>query len=99
MTVYSDLQPFFEEMLGIMRSHDAEKGDSWRGPQPYVSFALRNKLWEEFREIIENEDLEDSENLHELVDLANICAMIWLRGLDKVKNQSSASTLSEEAVD
>ena len=92
MTELEDLQPFFNEMLGIMQSHDAEKGDSWKRPKAYISTLLREKLWEEFKEIVENKDLEDSENLHELVDLANVCAMIWLRGLEKAKVHNSGDT-------
>lgn len=90
MTEYEDLKPFFDEMLAIMKHHDHEKGDSWRKTEKFMAYNLRTKLWEEFAECIEKNDIEDPENPHEFVDLANICAMIWLRCLDKAKLQISS---------
>ena len=89
MTEYEDLKPFFDEMLAMMQKHDHNKGDSWRKTEKYMAYNLRTKFWEEFTECIEFNEIENTKNPHEFVDLANICAMIWLRAVDEAKLQRS----------
>jgi len=83
MTEYADLKPFFDEMLRVMKSHDHNKGDSWRQTEKYMAFNLRQKLWEEFMECIEFNSTENTRKPDEFVDLANVCAMIYLRALEE----------------
>ena len=77
MTEYEDFEPFFKAMIEKMKSHDHNKGDSWKKREKYMAYNLREKFWEEFKECIEFNEPE------EFVDLANICAMIWLRAREE----------------
>ena len=79
MTDYEDFEPFFLAMIAKMKQHDHNKGDSWKKTERYVGHNLRNKLWEEFRECIEYNATDQISSPDEFVDLANICAMIYLR--------------------
>lgn len=77
------IKEFSIEQEKIMLLHDEIKKDSWKD---VTIFILLDKLKEEYKEI---EDTCDSPILpqeiivnklrRELIDLANICAMIWKR--------------------
>lgn len=79
MTEYEDFEPFFKAMIEKMQRHDHNKDDSWKKTEKYMAYNLRTKLWEEFKECIEFNEIENTRNPDEFLDLANICAMIWLR--------------------
>ena len=57
-----------------LREHDAEKGYSFK---EYSIEWLESKLKEEFNEVIHAPFIELDKS--ELVDLANICMMLWYR--------------------
>jgi len=82
MTDYEDFKPFFDAMIAKMKDHDHNKGNSWKRGERYMAYNLRTKLWEEFTECIEFNDIEDTRKPDEFVDLANVCAMIYLRSLE-----------------
>jgi predicted house-cleaning noncanonical NTP pyrophosphatase (MazG superfamily) len=63
-----EIKEFTEEMERIMSKHDEKKGDSWK---VMTIYQLENKLEEEYIEYMGKED--------ELVDLANICMMLYHR--------------------
>ena len=51
-----------------------------------MSYILRTKFCEEFSECIEFNEIENTRKPNEFVDLANICAMIYLRSLTSTAN-------------
>jgi len=63
---------FVMAMETTLRRHEKAKGDSWK--QCDKNF-LYDKLEEEFNE------WKESHNKHELVDIANICMMLFNREL------------------
>jgi len=66
-----DILSFAEKMEDAMSRHDIIKADSWK----YIDEQyLWNKLYEEFEEAITSQFPAD-----ELVDLANICMMLYHR--------------------
>ncbi len=65
-----EILEFAKEMEKIMKKHDKKKGDTWKTVS--INF-LKGKLIEEFDEYIVYE------NTDELVDIANICMMLWHR--------------------
>lgn len=78
-----DLKPFFEAMQAEYMRHYPEKGDSWRD----VGFSPSGRIddWIDmddhlFREInrVAHRYLT-YHNPDELVDLSNLCAMLWIR--------------------
>ncbi len=85
MTVFMDFRPFFEAMIKKMRAKDAEKGDSWKDEKWTEDFgdvmtetrsvngALRTDLRRETQEYFA------SLNVEELPDIANYCAMLYMR--------------------
>ena len=83
MTEYEDFEPFFNAMIEKMQEHDHNKGDSWKKSEKYMAYNLRTKFWEEFTECIEFNEIENTRKPDEFVDLANICAMIYLRAVTK----------------
>ena len=88
MTEFNDFKPFFDAMISKMQSHDHDKGDLWRETKKYVAYNLREKLWEEFIECIEFNETENTRKPEEFVDLANICAMIYLRSSEQKVKQN-----------
>ena len=66
---------FAIEMDKVMNKHQSEKGDSWEVCD--VDF-LKKKLVEEF-----NEYCEDTNQRKELLDIANICMMLYFRIIKK----------------
>jgi len=89
MTEFEDFKPFFDAMIEKMQEKDAEKGDSWKDDYwleypPHggrelppirhnVSSLLRKGLKKETKEYFATYD--DTE----LVDIANFCAMLYMR--------------------
>ena len=65
-----EIKLFAEEMEKIMKEHDSKKGDSWKTCD--IDF-LVDKLGTEIKEWI------DSAKHEELVDISNICMMLWNR--------------------
>lgn len=66
----SEIQEFAEAMELMMRFHDPKKGDSWR--HCLIGF-LESKLLEEVNEYMESKETS------ELLDVANICMMLYMR--------------------
>ena len=67
------LNKFLEEMKHVLESHREKKGDSWK--EVSIPF-LENKLNKEVKEYF-YERLPKAK--HELIDIANICFMLWTR--------------------
>ena len=79
-----EIEDFAKEMEETMAEHDCIKGDSWKDCE--IDY-LRKKVIEEFSEwsmtaICEEEDYE-LESM-ELIDLANICMMLYHRRTSKI---------------
>ena len=70
-----EIEMFAMAMETTMSRHAKNKGDSWKWCD--IDF-LKNKLKEEFREY------QESGDKHELVDIANICMMLFNRELWKI---------------
>lgn len=80
MTEFETFKPFFDAMIKEMQRHDSKKGDSWK--REWVSLDGADLM---------NEHLDDSLGrcflrflrnpfrVDELLDIANLCAMRWLR--------------------
>jgi len=71
-----EIQQFAEEMEKVMAKHDQKKGDTWKEPDERNDTFLWGKLKEEYLECV---SAENEEGPRELVDLANICMMLWTR--------------------
>ena len=76
-----DLKPFFEAMQAEYMRHYPQKGDSWKNDVAYFGndLKLSMKIW--LDSILQSvfQRYRESLNPDELVDLANIAAMIWIR--------------------
>ena len=70
--VRKEIVEFTDEMERVMSKHDKKKGDSWKSCDVRH---LDNKLCEEFREWDETNKCSNEE----LVDIANMCMMLWNR--------------------
>lgn len=72
--IRSEIMQFAVAMEAVMSMHDAKKGNSWRiAPLEY----LIDKLKEEFVE------WETTPSKKELIDIANVCMMLFhRRGID-----------------
>ncbi|MHA1807002.1 MAG: hypothetical protein ACTSX2_05460 [Candidatus Thorarchaeota archaeon] len=68
------LNNFMQEMKSKMRSKDAEYGDSWKICD--IDF-LRGRLNDEHIEWLDIKG--DAGEAEELVDIANLCMMLWIR--------------------
>ena len=77
--VRPEIIDFAEKMETVMREHDEKKGDSWKKCDVKQ---LDNKLCEEFREWDETNKCSNEE----LVDIANMCMMLWNR-LENIKRR------------
>ena len=66
----NEIKVFAEEMETIMQKHDAVKQESWKTCD--IDF-LVDKLGTEIKEWI------DSAKHEELIDIANMCMMVWNR--------------------
>jgi len=73
-----DIMKFAEQMEAVMSMHDMKKGDSWKECPLYF---LQGKLREEFLEYSKENDY------HELLDIANLCMMLWNREVVYVKKR------------
>ena len=73
-----EITAFAEEMEKIMRENDKEKGDSWKHMDIVL---LEVKLDEEINEWkrVRHKIMNIDEKKKELVDIANICMMLWNR--------------------
>ena len=65
---------FAEEMEKVLRKHDNNKG-GWDDTKNTIQF-LRDKLDEEYLEV---KNAEGIFNIFELVDISNICMMLFSR--------------------
>ena len=75
-----DVWMFAMSMQATMRKHQKKKGDSWKDCDIVY---LENKLVEEIEEY--QKDYEP----HELVDIANMCMMLWNRKMWKLAEQTA----------
>ena len=71
-TTRQEISAFAGRMEEIMGVHDKDKGDSWKKMAVYE---LRHLLQEEFCEWSMSDDIVEND---ELVDIANVCMMIWI---------------------
>jgi len=69
--IRTELQNFAEAMEQKMRKHDGDWADSWKTCEVNL---LQTKLFDEIQEYCKDNSKED-----ELVDIANMCMMIWNR--------------------
>jgi len=72
-----EIELFAMAMEATMCRHDKNKGDSWKSCE--IDF-LKDKLIEEF------DEYQSSGNKHELVDIANVCMMLFNRELYRINN-------------
>jgi len=76
-----DLNPFLEAMQTEYMRHYPRKGDSWKNETAYfdcgLTVPMKNWLGGLLQSILQR--YRESLNPDELVDLANIAAMIWIR--------------------
>ncbi len=69
---FEDFRPFFEKMCLLMAENDFAKGDSWKTTcsTPY----LLDRMIAQFEDMQNDPEREDY-----YANLANYCAMLWLR--------------------
>ena len=88
MTTFMDFRPFFNAMIKKMRAKDEEKGDSWReehwntdvparGEARFMQFSVNDILRKELKK--ETMEYFRSLDADELPDIANYCAMLYIR--------------------
>lgn len=73
----NEIELFAMAMETTMSRHDKEKGNSWKWCD--IEF-LKDKLLEEF------DELQKTGDKHELVDIANVCMMLFNRKLWKIND-------------
>jgi len=74
MYLQDELLTFLGHMEAVLRSHDAEKGDSWKS----LSIAeMFNLLADEVEELSECNSVPQT--MVELLDVANMCMMTWTK--------------------
>ena len=79
---------FFKAMVDEMKRHEGEKGDSWKKGIPYWRYSSMPPVYVQkhqdtyLRDLLDKaiEDYRINPKLHQLVDIANICGMLWSRG-------------------
>ena len=69
MSEGKDFAPFFKAMIAEMQRHYPEHGDSWKT-------CSLSHLWKVLKRVIEDVDMN---NMSHLLDVANVCGMMWLR--------------------
>ena len=77
----TEIELFAQAMENTMKKYDKKKGDSWKTCD--IRF-LKNKLLEEVVEFLDtyHKECPESYDKKELVDIANICMMLYNRKLD-----------------
>ncbi len=91
MTEFEDFKPFFEAMIAKMKTHDEDRGDSWKedgfwrdinyrymseGPQMRY-FKMDPWLLGLLQD--ELKEYETKLDPKDLLDIANFCAMLYMR--------------------
>lgn len=79
---------FFKAMTDEMKRHEGEKGDSWKKGLPYWRYSSMPPVYVQrhqdsfLRDLLDKavEEYRTKPKLHQLVDIANICGMLWSRG-------------------
>lgn len=91
MTEFEDFKPFFEAMITKMKTHDHDRGDSWREEgfwkdvnYRYSSMGRQSRYFEMdpwLLTLLKEElvEYEASKDPKELLDIANFCAMLYIR--------------------
>ena len=100
MSEYGEFTPFIEAMKDEYLRHYPKKGDSWKNDKFWVSTG-RSAFdddhmghWETTDSLLKDKIRDvgykyfQSENPDELVDLANLCAMLWLRTSEKTEAEN-----------
>ena len=98
MSEYGEFTLFFEAMKAEYLRHYPEKGDSWKEPRIWIpeEDVSNRELshmghWETTESLLKQKIRDvgykffQSEEPDELVDLANLCAMLWLRTSEKTE--------------
>jgi len=91
MSVYGEFTPFLEAMKAEYLRHYPEKGDSWKEDKHYrdprSSDAYPQYLNQDqyLRGLLSNcfRKYRKSHDPSELLDIANLCGMLWLRTSEK----------------
>ncbi len=91
MTEFEDFKPFFEAMIAKMKTHDHDRGDSWKEDGFYQDINTRymsegpSMRWVHMDPWLqgllkdEQREYERSYDPKELLDIANFCAMLYMR--------------------
>jgi len=75
-----EIKEFAEEMERVMQEHDAKKGDSWKEMSLHtLEHLLMNEVKEWNASRLGHIDGGNHSKEKELVDIANICMMLWHR--------------------
>jgi len=84
---------FYGKMIDEMNRHVASKGDSWRTmPLEKLEDLAVKAIWE----VLTPENLCYETNPDQLIDIANYCAMLWLRlNQEADKNEISKHKLEK----
>jgi len=72
----NEFEFFYSKMIDEMKYHRASKRDSWR-TMPLEK--LEDLALKAFCEVLTPEKLCYETNPDQLIDIANYCAMLWLR--------------------
>jgi len=78
---------FYEAMSNEMRRHHGEYGESWKDVGFNKNVGARQSMWEwvdmevHLDELLKKavDEYHKTSSYDQLVDIANICAMIWCR--------------------
>ena len=95
MSEFEDLMPFVKAMEAEYLRHYPQKGESWkqdgqfrdpRSSKEYPQFFNRDQY---LRDILFNclKKYSRKKDPSELVDISNICAMLWMRSSEKKESQ------------
>jgi len=82
MIEFEEFKPFFDAMIEEMQFHYDCKGDSWKDGGFYDDAERYVDMDDWLRKCLRKEVMEyhKSRNPCELIDIANFCAMMYLRG-------------------
>ena len=93
MSVYGEFTPFLEAMKAEYLRHYPEKGDSWkedrnyRDPRSSDTYPVYFNQDQYLRDLLFTclKKYSRKKDPSELVDIANLCGMLWLRSSEKTQ--------------
>ena len=80
MSKFCEFMPFIEAMREEYLRHYPEKGDSWKTCD--IQY-----LWKVLDRATQRQDYRVN-SIDHLIDIANICAMLWLRTSEKTGEET-----------